>query len=51
MSMSELPSFIIKRTEPDNHFEVHYRDRVEFWSIDMRKKLGESKVEVYEGKS
>jgi hypothetical protein len=46
--MNDHPLLIIKRTEPDEHYEVHYNDRVEFWSMDMKTKQGESKVEVYE---
>lgn len=42
---SDKVLLIIKRLAPDKHYEVHFNDRVEFWSMDMQTKQGESKVE------
>lgn len=41
----DKPLLIIKRTEPDEHYEIHYVDRVEFWNMKLSIKQGESKVE------
>ena len=41
---AEKPNLIIKRSEPESHYELHFRDRVEFWTPEG-KKLGVSKVE------
>jgi hypothetical protein len=36
---------MIRREEPEPHYELHFDKRVEFWTLDGRK-LGQSKVEV-----
>ena len=38
---------IIKRTEPEPHYELHYDKRVDFVTLEG-KFLGSSKVEAYE---
>ena len=45
-----LKTLIIKRTEPYPHYEVHRpnSDIVEFWNIELSKKIGKSKVEEVE---
>ena len=45
-----LKTLIIKRTEPYLHYEVHRpnNDKVEFWNMELAKKIGESKVEKVE---
>jgi len=43
-SKPEKVLLIVRRDAPEPHFEVHFDDRVEFWTLDG-KKLGESKVE------
>jgi len=45
MTDKNKPLLIVKRTEPDEHYEVHFDDRVEFWNMDFTIKQGESKVE------
>lgn len=41
-----MTPYIIKRYKPEPHYELHYTDPVEFWTLDGRK-LGESKVEKH----
>ena len=36
---------IVKRAKPIPHYELHYPNHVEFWTLDDVK-LGESKVEA-----
>ena len=40
----EKPILIVKR---EDHYEVHYSGRVEFWDLKMKKKTGESTVTTY----
>ena len=35
---------VIRRMDPYPHLEVHLDDKVEFWSLDMEKKFGESGI-------
>jgi hypothetical protein len=44
--MTEKPRLIIRRSEPEPHYELHYDKRVDFVTLDG-KKLGSSKVEPY----
>jgi len=37
------PLLIVKREDPEPHFEVHFDRHVEFWNLEG-KKIGESKV-------
>lgn len=41
--MTQTVSLVIKWSD---HYEVHYPDHVEFWSLDRQTKLGESPVET-----
>ena len=41
-----LNPFIVKRSEPEPHYELHFSDHVEFWTFD-NKKIGESNIEKY----
>ena len=45
-----LKTLVIKRIEPYPHYEVHRpnSDKVEFWNMELNKKIGESKVEKVE---
>jgi hypothetical protein len=44
--MTEKPRLIIRRDEPEPHYELHYDKHVDFVTLDG-KKLGSSKVEQY----
>lgn len=46
-SMPMKPLLIIKRAEPEPHYEVHFNDHVEFRQLDGTL-LGKSKVYDYE---
>jgi len=35
---------VIKR---EDHYELHFDNSVEFWSLDMKQKIDESKVHTY----
>jgi hypothetical protein len=39
----ENPLLIVKREDPEPHFEVHFDRSVEFWNL-KGEKIGESKV-------
>jgi len=39
----ENPLLIVKREEPEPHFEVHFDKSVEFWNL-KGEKIGSSKV-------
>lgn len=41
------PKLIIKRTNPDPHYEIHYSTHVEYWDTSLTVKQGESEVHVY----
>jgi hypothetical protein len=45
MMSADKVLYVIKASDPNGHYRVHFDDRVEFWSKDLRTKLGESKVE------
>jgi hypothetical protein len=45
--MTEKPLLIIKREEPEPHYEIHYKDRVDFVTL-KGKKLGSSEVHKVE---
>jgi len=43
----EKPSLIIKREDPEPHYELHFDKRVDFVTLDG-KKIGSSRVHVVE---
>jgi hypothetical protein len=45
--MSEKPKLIIKREEPEPHYELHFNKRVDFVSLNG-KFLGSEEVHVVE---
>ena len=45
--MNDTPRLIVTRHDPEPHYEVHYAEHVEFWTVDGRK-LGESPVYQHE---